>query len=782
MKHARFAAILMVLLALGAGAWFALGLSAGETVNHLLALTLLLCAWQLLKTGDGIKPRDDAAVGADLATALRGLVGNDGTRVAAGEWRRAMLVLIASVVVFVVLLVKTKGEFLAIWPFDQVWHQAMIDYDALWRAPIATIPGNILYQFDIRLPVSTYAMPVLGLSTLAPPAWRVALGDALLFGGMLALFLVVGATFGLRPFARAVFAGVVALIAVVPRGLEWLFWLVPPNFFTTQRVLATWWGEAPLLALSTAVAFYWIGQGRDLPRNALASLAFAFGVALAVIGYPAGGVYFVPLIAVYCAVFLFTSRGRTEWGWKFAVAAVVAVAALGLRVPQFFSQLYGYTFGSYFSDTFEVPPAVLIHDTFAIVVRGFDWRRALFFFGALAMAVYLVRRPPRPLARFALAVLVCEAVIVAGSVINALFFRVPMLFSYAETAHGALWASFFILAVMATGTVIDNDLQRILPLRRPLFVAALGSIVCVYALAAPSPSRVVYPPARPPMVEALAQELALTPGAPYRGRALTLYTRDGDADIYTIALRYRRALGNDLLEELLPFGIPTVNQGQHWTSPVTFAFLQHFFGTPGDTFDKNFFWLNRFNDRIARLIGVRMVVSDGDIAGATVIAEQTVGGRRLRLYRLDDVNLGQYSPTRPQRIARATEAIAVLDAAGFDPKRDVVVEDDLPSDLVPASAVSVTTEEGPRLRVRASSPGRSLIVLPFEFSQCLVLSGTPGTRLVPVNLQQTGLLLERDADVTLDYRYGLGRDGCRAADLARARALDLRAIVPPPGR
>jgi hypothetical protein len=53
---------------------------------------------------------------------------------------------------------------------------------------------------------------------------------------------------------------------------------------------------------------------------------------------------------------------------------------------------------------------------------------------------------------------------------------------------------------------------------------------------------------------------------------------------------------------------------------------------------------------------------------------------------------------------------------------------------------------------------------------------------MPVNLQQTGLLFERAADVILDYRYGLGRDGCRAADLARAKALDLRAIVPPPGR
>jgi hypothetical protein len=111
-----------------------------------------------------------------------------------------------------------------------------------------------------------------------------------------------------------------------------------------------------------------------------------------------------------------------------------------------------------------------------------------------------------------------------------------------------------------------------------------------------------------------------------------------------------------------------------------------------------------------------------------------------------------------------------------------VVENDMPLDLVPAGPVSVTAEAGPKLRVRASSPGRSLLVLPFEFSHCLELSGTAGARIVPVNLQQTGLLFEREADVTLDYRYGLGRDSCRTADLARAKALELRAIVPPPGR
>ena len=120
-----------------------------------------------------------------------------------------------------------------------------------------------------------------------------------------------------------------------------------------------------------------------------------------------------------------------------------------------------------------------------------------------------------------------------------------------------------------------------------------------------------------------------------------------------------------------------------------------------------------------------------------------------------------------------------MKATNFDPRRDVVIEDELLADLVPADSASITVDAGPELHIRAASHGYSLLALPFEFSHCLRLHARAGTsaRLLPVNLQQTGLLFDRQSEVSIEYRYGLFGDvQCRGADLDRANTLHLREL------
>jgi hypothetical protein len=71
------------------------------------------------------------------------------------------------------------------------------------------------------------------------------------------------------------------------------------------------------------------------------------------------------------------------------------------------------------------------------------------------------------------------------------------------------------------------------------------------------------------------------------------------------------------------------------------------------------------------------------------------------------------------------------------------------------------------------------LALPFEFSHCLRLHAPASTSayLLPVNLQQTGLIFQGQIEVNIEYRYGLFGDAqCRGADLDRANALRLREL------
>ena len=129
--------------------------------------------------------------------------------------------------------------------------------------------------------------------------------------------------------------------------------------------------------------------------------------------------------------------------------------------------------------------------------------------------------------------------------------------------------------------------------------------------------------------------------------------------------------------------------------------------------------------RLLALLGVRFIVTrdEGRIADT---ARQTctgtdVHGRPVRWYlqAIPDANLGQYSPVEVRRATSAVEALATLRDPRFDFRRSVTVDvtDDLP-ELRPATRVTFTIEAG-RFRVRGHSAGRSLVILPVQYSRCL---------------------------------------------------------------
>jgi hypothetical protein len=240
---------------------------------------------------------------------------------------------------------------------------------------------------------------------------------------------------------------------------------------------------------------------------------------------------------------------------------------------------------------------------------------------------------------------------------------------------------------------------------------------------------------------------------------------------------YRRYLGNDLWVDPLAYNIPMLNEFGHFSSPVTFAMARVFFGKEGDGFERATFVLSHFDLRMARLMGVRLVATDASaLSDGALLYEAKAGNRDVRIFRLDHVNLGQYSPTRFRLVRSASDAIAVMKSQDFDPSAEAVVESSISPELRPASSALVMVDRGPALVVRATSPAHSLLVLPFEYSRCLSMTITAGhAQLIPVNLQQTGLLFDGELEARIVYRFGLLQHShCRSEDQQRADDLNLK--------
>jgi hypothetical protein len=80
-------------------------------------------------------------------------------------------------------------------------------------------------------------------------------------------------------------------------------------------------------------------------------------------------------------------------------------------------------------------------------------------------------------------------------------------------------------------------------------------------------------------------------------------------------------------------------------------------------------------------------------------------------------------------------------------------------------------------RLRASSAGRSILILPIEFSRCLKIAdaagGTP--RLFRADLLLTGVLFERQLDVRNSFHNGpFHNSSCRLDDLADSNRVAMR--------
>jgi hypothetical protein len=70
------------------------------------------------------------------------------------------------------------------------------------------------------------------------------------------------------------------------------------------------------------------------------------------------------------------------------------------------------------------------------------------------------------------------------------------------------------------------------------------------------------------------------------------------------------------------------------------------------------------------------------------------------------------------------------------------------------------------IRVQAESRGHSLLLLPVQYSRCLVPSEPTKAKLLPANLVQTAVLFQGSIDLRIHFEYGLFRPGCRKRDLA----------------
>lgn len=152
---------------------------------------------------------------------------------------------------------------------------------------------------------------------------------------------------------------------------------------------------------------------------------------------------------------------------------------------------------------------------------------------------------------------------------------------------------------------------------------------------------------------------------------------------------------------------------------------------------------------------------------------------RSHLYRMRSPNLGQYSPTQAIKVRDWAAFTGMLASKPIDWERSFVVHGPAGTSAWADGPLVKADDIGPMVivkngvAVKAATVGRSLILLPRQFSNCYRWQGAPASsakvRIVRVNLYQMGIVFEGRIEGALKYHYKWGGDlSCAARDIAEA--------------
>jgi hypothetical protein len=182
-----------------------------------------------------------------------------------------------------------------------------------------------------------------------------------------------------------------------------------------------------------------------------------------------------------------------------------------------------------------------------------------------------------------------------------------------------------------------------------------------------------------------------------------------------------------------------------------------------------------------QLFGVRYYVADPGSAalaakagyhGFTFPRRPLIGAPELwQIYELPQPNVGDYSPTEVVTAALAPDMVAAMQVENFDFTKQVVLSVLPPETMVPARDIKLSLIHG-GFHLSGHSSGTSLVVLPQQFSNCL-RARDERVRIVRADLLMTGVIFSGEVDTDILFDYGIFTPGCRRADLADMRRLQV---------
>ncbi|MGE4165610.1 MAG: hypothetical protein AB7E67_06465 [Xanthobacteraceae bacterium] len=288
------------------------------------------------------------------------------------------------------------------------------------------------------------------------------------------------------------------------------------------------------------------------------------------------------------------------------------------------------------------------------------------------------------------------------------------------------------------------------------------------------------------IVNYLEQRIALGIGRPFEGSVVSIVGPiDQNVHVWVSNVSTDYYLwyygGNDLRTiGFWKYRIPTLNQVSISMTPQYYLTTTEFLAEIGNKQTRNFVGITKLDPAKMALWGVRYIVTDRVLSVGEQRVEMPVevgpSSRHkspIRLYELPAPNKGDYSPIEALWAGSAKQTLRIMRNHDFDGRKSLVSDIDLAGDYQPVSNAKMTIADG-GIKVSATSPGTSLLVLPVQYSHCWVPSQSSRVELFRANLMQLGIRFSGTLNVHLKFEFApLWHSSCRRKDAHDAERLSM---------
>ena len=497
----------------------------------------------------------------------------------------------------------------------------------------------------------------------------------------------------------------------------------------------------------------------------------------------------IPAAAAYTALALVLARDRSELWRKSIVLTAALCVVTALRWPWYLLGLFSDAAPYLFPEDYT---PVYAQTWFAsILFQGwkFGWAGPAFVALAAVGAALSIRSAAKESRAAAWTLLtLLLAFVGAGFALTftSNWIWVPPI--YAEMGIWTLYAVFAALALHRFAEFVVRRFRQTETSGKRLTASSFAVILPIGAIVGllavdrpPTDSGYPFPPRETTVVHILRTNIALDTHASFNGRLATVApieanSKDAWLQQWIAATNWAEAVGNDEMSvDLWYYRIPTLFEYNQFGSPAFHELIRRALQRPALSHQRNITVLTYPDVRVLKLLGVRYVLmAQPKEPIGEVRATEDRGGQPWNLFELSQTNLATYSPTaiETRHDLRSTLDFVIDDK--IDLSKRAVVTEEITGDLTPlrSSALSMV-DEG--LHITAESAGRSLVVVPLEFSHCLILKEKrprAGATLMRVDGLLSGIVFEHELDATLSFRFGpLINPLCRWRDYQEMKSM-----------